>query len=191
MFCLVCFTWFFDGASYPGASRHPFEKGMAAAPHVANMIQALLQPMQTKARNRCRQRSATATSPFQRGRGYAKALPAMPQAIPLSDDGKGPQPRPPPSKGAGGMQKPCPPCYKPCRNRCRQRPATATSPFQRGRGYAKVMPTLLQPMQTKTRSRDLPSSEGSGVCIKTNLSKNSFFIFPGGSPSIGEHPSFC
>ena len=84
------------------------------------------------------------------------------------DVDKDPPPRPPLFKGTGGMQKSCPPSCKPCRNRCGQRPATATSPFQRGRGYAEIMPTMLQtkpqPMQTKTRNRDLPFSKGPGVC---------------------------
>ena len=118
-----------------------------------------------------------------------------------TDADKDPRLRPPLFKGAGGMQKSCPPRCQPCRNRCGQRPATAASPFQRGpgvsrshahhvashaatdaakdpqprpplfkrgRGYAEDMPTtlpaVLQPMQTKTRNRDLPFSKGPGVC---------------------------
>ena len=118
------------------------------------------QLMQTKTRSR--------DLPFSKGPGVCRSHVHHAASHAATDADKSPQPRPPLFKGAGGMQKPCPPCCKPRRNRRRQRPATATSPFQRGRGYAEVMSTMLQtmpqPMQTKTRSRDLPFSKGPGVC---------------------------
>ena len=80
-------------------------------------------PMTAKARNR--------DLPLPKGPGVCKSLAHHATSHAATDADKDPQPRPPLFKGAGGMQKSCPPCY----NRCRQRPAAAISPLQRGRGY--------------------------------------------------------
>ena len=77
--------------SYPSASRHPFQKGKAVAPHTSHHAASLVASY-------CRQRPATATSPFQKGKAAAHISPSMLQALSLLVADKGPQPRPPPFK---------------------------------------------------------------------------------------------
>ena len=98
-----------------------FKRGRGYAEDMPTKLQAMPQPMRTKTRD--------CDLPFSKRPGVCRS-PAHHAAIQAATDAdKDPQPRPPLFKGAGGMQKTCPPHCQPCCNRCRQRPATATSPY--------------------------------------------------------------